>query len=105
SAFCLGMADREKVLGDAGDSAPRRWQWADIDRPDRADNADGVAIDAVLFIYGKSPQECEAVLACHQKKLGVKAKWTLTTQPTDKTMEERRRLVKEADEAAPEAEK
>lgn len=77
--FRLGMADRARVLGDTGPSAPKDWQWADIDR------ANGEAADAALFIYGKTVQACRDALAEHEAKLGRKAISTLLTEPTQKT--------------------
>lgn len=81
--FRLGMADRARVLGDTGPSAPKDWQWADVDR------ANGKAADAVLFIYGKTAQACRDALANHEAKLGRKAISTLLTEPTPKTQEAR----------------
>ncbi|MDP3158772.1 MAG: cytochrome P450 [Reyranella sp.] len=81
--FRLGMADRARVLGDTGPSAPKDWQWADVDR------ANGKAADAVLFIYGKTAQACRDALAQHEAKLGRKAISMLLTEPTPKTQEAR----------------
>lgn len=104
SAFRLGMADREKVLGDAGESAPKAWAWADIDRPwADIDRSHRDAVDAMLFIYGRSPQECQGVLASHEQKLRSKAQWTLMTQPTAKTMAARHRRAAAAGDADSEA--
>ena len=82
--FRLGMADRARVLGDTGPSAPKDWHWADVDR-----GARGKAADAMLFIYGKDAQACRDALARHEAKLGRKAIWTLLTEPTKKTKEAR----------------
>jgi Dyp-type peroxidase family len=81
--FRLGMADRARVLGDTGPSAPKDWQWADVDR------VNGKAADAVLFLYGKTEQACRDALAVHEAKLGLKAISTLMTEPTPKTKEAR----------------
>ncbi|TAJ35663.1 MAG: cytochrome P450 [Reyranella sp.] len=83
-AFRLGMADRAKVLGDTGPSAPRKWRWADIDRAGAREDA-RAAVDAVLFIYGKDPRACINVLGVHEKKLGRTAVSTVMTEPTQKT--------------------
>lgn len=79
--FRLGMAERARVLGDTGPSAPTDWQWADVNTTNNA----GKAADAVLFIYGTDAQACRDVLATHEAKLGRKAIWTLLTEPTKKT--------------------
>ncbi|MDI1284141.1 MAG: Dyp-type peroxidase [Reyranella sp.] len=102
--FRLGMADRARVLGDTGPSAPEDWRWADIDRAhiDRT-NASGKAVDAVLFIYGKQAQACRDVLAVHQAKLGRNAIWELMTEPTRKTKQAREAVAAMA--PAPEDEK
>ncbi|MDP2332646.1 MAG: Dyp-type peroxidase, partial [Reyranella sp.] len=83
--FRLGMADRARVLGDTGPSAPKDWQWADVDRADVSKAGAGKAVDAVLFIYGEQAQACRDALARHETKLGRKATWTLMTEPTRKT--------------------
>ncbi|MDP1964201.1 MAG: cytochrome P450 [Reyranella sp.] len=87
--FRLGMADRARVLGDTGPSAPKDWQWADVDRADVSKAGAGKAVDAMLFIYGKDAQACRDALATHEAKLGRKAIWTLLTEPTQKTKEAR----------------
>lgn len=68
SVFNFGMARRNRVLGDAGASAPDRWLWSDQPRPD----GDGAreAADAVLMVYGQSPEECTRLLAQHATHLG-----------------------------------
>ncbi|MEW6640457.1 MAG: cytochrome P450 [Pseudomonadota bacterium] len=68
SAFNFGMARRNRVLGDAGLSAPDRWLWADQPRPDGDGARD--AADAVLLVYGQSPDECKQLLAQHAAHLG-----------------------------------
>ena len=95
--FRLGMADRARVLGDTGPSAPKEWHWADIDR----EEAPGKAADAVLFIYGKQAQACHDALAQHEAKLGRKAIWTLLTEPTRKTRDIRTAMAT----ATPESER
>ena len=94
--FRLGMADRARVLGDTGPSAPKGWLWADVGGADtdRADKgASGKAVDAVLFIYGTEAQACRDALAKHEAKLGRKAIWTLLTEPTRKTQAARQAMA------------
>ena len=84
--FRLGMAERARVLGDTGPSAPQAWAWRDTEGADvDGKGAAGKAADAVLFIYGTDAQACRDVLATHEAKLGHQAIWTLLTEPTQKT--------------------
>ncbi|MDP1748538.1 MAG: cytochrome P450 [Reyranella sp.] len=84
--FRLGMAERARVLGDTGPSAPQEWTWRDTEGADaNTKNNAGKAADAVLFIYGTEAQACRDALATHEAKLGRKAIWTLLTEPTRKT--------------------
>ncbi|MGO4712745.1 cytochrome P450 [Bradyrhizobium sp. 2TAF24] len=68
SVFNFGMARRSRVLGDAAASGPDHWLWADQPRPE----GDGAreAADAVLLVYGQSPDECAQLLAQHATHLG-----------------------------------
>lgn len=94
-AFRLGMADRAKVLGDTGPSEPGKWQWADIDRVGALEDACNRAVDAMVFIYGKTEQACRDVLRLHEIVLERQATWQQMTEPTQKTRhaqaEQRRR--------------
>ncbi|MBI3199673.1 MAG: cytochrome P450 [Rhodospirillales bacterium] len=93
--FRLGMAERARVLGDTGPSAPQEWTWADVD----GKSASGKAVDVVLFIYGTEAQACRDALATHETKLGRKAIWTLLTEPTRKTQAARQAMAAGAPDA------
>ncbi|KIZ33268.1 MULTISPECIES: cytochrome P450 [Rhodopseudomonas] len=67
-AFNIGMANRANVLRDVGPSVPRSWIWSDAAQ----DGAD-IAVDAALFVYGRSPAACRAALDGHAKLLGGRA--------------------------------
>jgi Dyp-type peroxidase family len=92
--FRLGMADRARVLGDTGPSAPPKWLWADVDRV-AVDGKDASprAADVVLFIYGKKAEACRDELARHLAKLPPRALLgELLTQPTAKTRKARKEM-------------
>ena len=83
SAFRLGMANRAAILGDRGTSAPDGWRWTD------ADTAEGSArtADVMIFIYGRTIEDCRQTLDRHYAVLKPAATWEVTTQPTEKTLE------------------
>jgi Dyp-type peroxidase family len=77
AAFRMGMSRRSKILGDFGASAPENWIWADRDRQDAG------GADAILLVYAKSPEECDAVLDRHAHELGDRSAfiYELATSP------------------------
>lgn len=85
AAFNIGMANRANVLRDVGASVPERWSWADAGRSGHAGGA-----DAVLFIYGASPEVCRAALDRHAAMLGGDAAflYVVETQPVTVETEE-----------------
>ncbi|MGE0576699.1 MAG: cytochrome P450 [Reyranella sp.] len=82
SAFRLGMASRAAILGDRGASAPDSWRWTD------ADTAEGSArtADVMLFVYGRTIEDCRETLDRHYAVLKPAATWEITTQPTEKSL-------------------
>ena len=70
-AFAVGMSNRHHVLGDVDDSNPLKWSWADAARPASEDRGPQPAADAIIFIYGTTARECEALLNAHKSALGV----------------------------------
>ena len=83
SAFRLGMARRATILGDRGASAPDSWRWAD------ADTTQGSAktADVMLFVYGRTIEDCRQALDRHYAVLKPMATWEVMTQPTEKSLE------------------
>lgn len=78
--FNIGMAHRARVLRDYGESDPERWEWGDsVSSSDRM----RVAADAILLVYGETPQHCDALLARHEALLGADALGVvIRTKPT-----------------------
>jgi Dyp-type peroxidase family len=72
NVFNIGMANRGRVLGDSGKSAPQRWYWSDASGSANEENStqsiDGA--DLALIIYGLTPELCRASLAAHAQLLG-----------------------------------
>ncbi|HEY2481395.1 MAG TPA: cytochrome P450 [Caulobacteraceae bacterium] len=68
NVFNIGMANRSRVLGDSGKSAPAQWYWSDASRPGRTPPAEGA--DVALIIYARTPELCRASLAAHAQLLG-----------------------------------
>ncbi len=57
SAFRMGMAERGRNLGDQGNEAADRWRWSDA------------TAEAVLFIYGETPEDLAFASDVHQTLL------------------------------------
>ncbi|TXL82188.1 cytochrome P450 [Vineibacter terrae] len=83
--FVTGMANRSRVLGDVGASAPDAWRWADVTA---ADGQAPPAADAVLFIYADSAAKRARTLEAHKRKLGAEAFIdVILTEPVSKGTE------------------
>ncbi len=93
SAFNIGMAQRDRILGDTGDSAPSGWRWTDaisidkaletVSHPETVSNA----ADAVLFVYADKKERLVDALAIHKalyNQFGVTDFHILKTQPSPK---------------------
>jgi cytochrome P450/deferrochelatase/peroxidase EfeB len=63
NVFNIGMANRSRVLGDDGKSAPTHWHWSDASHGE-----DGA--DLALIVYARTPELCRASLAAHAQLLG-----------------------------------
>ncbi|MBN9089956.1 MAG: cytochrome P450 [Reyranella sp.] len=89
-AFRIGMGNRAKILRDEGDSAPEYWAWSDTDNAERQKPA----VDALVLVYGKSPDECVTEIDTHRQTLtaifgepGTTWSWEmLETRHNEKTM-------------------
>lgn len=67
TAFNIGMAQRANILRDFGESRPARWDWVDAALEDASDVP---AVDAALFLYGRTREVCRAALDEHAALLG-----------------------------------
>ena len=58
-AFRMGMAGRDRIMGDVGVDAPDQWRWGDDPRA-------GNASEAVLLLYAASPDQLDRLLLVHR---------------------------------------
>ncbi|MDB5875610.1 MAG: Cytochrome P450-like [Ramlibacter sp.] len=88
NAFNMGMANRSRILGDFGTSAPQQWRWSGqgcVENPEAGTRAETQA-DAIILIYGKSRERCINMLNAHAEKLGGEERafvHVTLTEPTD----------------------
>lgn len=73
--FYQGMSSRERVLRDAGPSAPARWTWSDSAWTGLPPGSAGV--DAVLLVYGMTPEDCSAAIGAQAAAFGLTLRKTL----------------------------
>lgn len=75
SIFNLGMASRERVLGDIADSSPRSWRWKDIPGENGA--------HAAILVFATDTAHCQQLLDAHLEALGEGARivYRLDTKP------------------------
>ena len=77
AVFNLGMSSRQHVLGDYDKSQPSDWRWADSDHVK--------ATHVALLLFGRTPDDCDALFKQHCSKLvGADVISELDTQPTEK---------------------
>jgi len=68
TAFNIGMANRQKILGDTADSAPSAWEWADADQV--AGKGKLKAVHVALIIHADDEPTCQKLIAAHLAALG-----------------------------------
>jgi Dyp-type peroxidase family len=73
--FYQGMSSRERILRDAGPSAPSRWSWTDTAWTGAPPGQPGV--DAVLLVYGMTPEDCRAAIETQASDFGLILRKTL----------------------------
>ena len=73
--FYQGMSSRERILRDAGPSAPSRWSWTDSAWTGATPGQPGV--DAVLLVYGMTPEGCRAAIETQASDFGLILRKTL----------------------------
>jgi Dyp-type peroxidase family len=83
TAFNIGMANRGNILRDVGASEPERWDWVDAPPPG---NDAREPVDAVLLLYGETPEHCRAALDRNLAMLGGEAAllYVVDTSPVAK---------------------
>lgn len=62
-AFKIGMAKRSRILGDLDEASPEKWRWSDTR------GVGAATAEAVLVLYGGSPEELEIVVKRHIARL------------------------------------
>ena len=75
--FVAGMASRQRVLGDAGDSAPDRWRWNDMMVTDHEGT-----VDAALWIVAEKEDGRDAAVEVVQQRLQELGGTVLRKMPT-----------------------
>jgi Dyp-type peroxidase family len=75
--FYQGMSSRERVLRDAGPSAPANWSWSDSAWTGLPPDSAGV--DAVLLVYGMTPGDCSAAIGAQAADFGLTLRKTLSS--------------------------
>lgn len=73
--FYQGMSSRERILRDAGRSAPSNWSWSDTDWTGA--DAGKASVDAVLLVYGMTPEACNSVIQKQADDFGLTLRKTL----------------------------
>jgi deferrochelatase/peroxidase EfeB len=61
-AYRMGMAGRDRILGDVGQDSPELWRWGDDPRSTNA-------TEAALLLYAATPQKLGRLVAVHQALL------------------------------------
>ena len=81
SIFNLGMASRERVLGDVAQSAPSGWRWSDA--------GDDKGAHVAILIFATDAARCQELLEAHLRALGgdVRVLYRLDTQPSAKGLD------------------
>jgi hypothetical protein len=75
--FYQGMSSRERILRDAGPSAPSNWAWSDSAWTGLPPGSAGV--DAVLLVYGMTPEDCSAAIGAQAAAFGLTLRKTLSS--------------------------
>lgn len=61
-AYRMGMAGRDRILGDVGQDSPELWRWGDDPRSTNA-------TEAALLLYAATPEKLERLVAIHHALL------------------------------------
>lgn len=75
--FYQGMSSRERILRDAGPSAPSNWSWSDSAWTGLSPGKAGV--DAVLLVYGMTPDDCSTAIGAQAAAFGLTLRKTLSS--------------------------